>query len=347
MNIGKWVLRNIFIGFIREEQRARRTRNVISNTNEPQALQKVSASYESAGTLSRNQSWTDVSSMMQNVRSPVLISTSSYHVVGSTVIASPKMIPAIAPSPTGSTAPTARSSPLIAPLIPLHMISKDPAALPMPVIPQSPEQNESLPTPMPRPHARSPTEGPGAGSPSAFSTLKDGDYFSMRTRQASMGVNTHANAVSTPEDLAAWSGGKALDPSVPQTPLTPGAGLMGRLKNFGKVGGAGVKKGAAGGFSNEMPTSPVVGASFPEVLTDSCFQLLYKAHLLFRTAQSIMVLALKPPNKFCFPEHLLPLLPMKPPRSLYHPPPCLSLLRRHIPVGIAYIVALLPVHGLT
>ncbi|KZP25889.1 WD40 repeat-like protein [Athelia psychrophila] len=259
LNIGKWVLRNIFIGFIREEQRARRTRNIISNTNEPQALQKVSALLESAGTLSRNQSWTDVASQMQNARSPGASSPFAFPSVGSTVMASPRMIPAIAPTPIGSAAPTARSSPLIAPFIPLQLISKDIPSLPMPAIPQSPEQTDSLPTPMPRPHARTLTEGPGHGSPTASSVPKDGDYFSMRTRHASAGA--HANSVSTPDELAAWSGAKANDPGVPQTPLTPGAGLMGRLKNFGKVGAAGVKKGGVAGGIYDMPISPVIGAN--------------------------------------------------------------------------------------
>lgn len=52
------------------------------------------------------------------------------------------------------------------------------------------------------------------------------------------------------------------DPNVPQTPLTPGAGLMGRLKSFGKAG-TGVKR---TGVIGEIPVSPMIGpSSVPEV----------------------------------------------------------------------------------
>src|ERR1700734_2478331 len=126
VNIGKWVLRNLFIGFIREEQRTRRKQS--NGSHEPQNLQKVPVSLhlETNGSHSRHRSLSDPATQMQAAKP---------HSV-STVISSTQMIPAIAPSPTRSTAPTARSSPLLAPLIPIYPVSKD--AVPLPSIPHSP-----------------------------------------------------------------------------------------------------------------------------------------------------------------------------------------------------------------
>jgi WD repeat-containing protein 48 len=166
----------------------------------------------------------------------------------STVISSTRMIPAIAPSPTRSTAPTARSSPLLAPLIPIHPVSKD--AVPLPSIPHSPLGSHDA-TPMPR-HARAQTADSGTQSSSAPATSKD-DYFSMRVRQSSAGV-------SIPDDFAGLSGSGKPDSTVPPTPLTPGAGLMGRLKSFsGKVS---ARKGSA----DVVPPSPTMG---PALLSEA------------------------------------------------------------------------------
>jgi WD repeat-containing protein 48 len=141
------------------------------------------------------------------------------------------MIPAVAPSPTSSAAPTTRSSPLLTPLIPIHPISKD--TLPLPSIPQSPLGSNDA-TPMPR-HTRAQTTDGGMPLSTPLATSKD-DYFTMRVRPS--------------------TGTTASEDSAPQT---PGAGLMGRLKSFG--GKVGARKGSA----EVVPPSPPVGrTSIPE-----------------------------------------------------------------------------------
>jgi len=215
VNIGKWVLRNLFIGFIREEQRARRKHSTSSHEHPklPANLQP-----ESNGNMSHHRPSTDSTAPAQTVK----LYTASL------VISSPKMIPAVAPSPTSSTAPATRSSPLLTPRIPIHPISKD--TLPLPPIPQSPLGSNHV-TPVPR-HTRTQTVDGGV-PPLAAS--KD-DYFTMRVRPS--------------------SGTAASDDPVPQT---PGAGLMGRLKSFGG------KVGARKGSTEIVPPSPSVGrTSIPE-----------------------------------------------------------------------------------
>lgn len=159
------------------------------------------------------------------------------------MVSSTRMIPAVAPSPVGSAAPTARSSPLLTPLIPLHPITKD--SLTMPSIPQSPPLGSHDVTPMPQ-HSRAQTTD-GAQLPSSpHHTAKDTDYFTMRVRQAVAGA-------STSDDFSAWGGPGKHDSAALQTPLTPGGGLMGRLKNFGKVTAGKKGPGDVGSMS------PVVG----------------------------------------------------------------------------------------
>ena len=228
VNIGRWVLRNLFIGFIREEQRSRRHQN--SNTNEPQHLQKVPASLhiETNGNLTHRGSSLDMAAQMQAAKP----------YTSTTVISSTSMIPAVAPSPTSPTSPTARSSPLLTPLIPIHPISKD--ALHLPAIPQSPlGSHDTTPMPITR-HTRSQTAESATQLGSPLAGSKD-DYFTVRPRQP-----------NSQDDTA-----------VPQTPLTPGAGLMGRLKSFG--GKVGVRKGSG----DAVLPSPIVGrTSIPEPKTE-------------------------------------------------------------------------------
>ncbi|THU80037.1 WD40 repeat-like protein [Dendrothele bispora CBS 962.96] len=174
LNIGKWVLRNLFLAFIREEQKVRRRRDR-SNSHDSSKTRE-NTSHEGRRRPSRPSSL---------------------------VISSHKMLPAVAPAVVSS----ARSSPLLTPMIPLHM--KDG----LPAIPQSP--NDA--TPMPR--ARSGTLD-SATTPAPPSS-KDLDYFSVPRRPSIQNP-------PTPDEFSGWSGpGKS-----PETPMTP-SGLMGRIvKNF-------------------------------------------------------------------------------------------------------------------
>jgi len=238
VNIGKWVLRNLFIGFIREEQRTRRKQS--TNSHEAPIVQKVPANLhlESNGNSSRHRTSPDSAAQTQ----------AGKLYTDSIVISSSNMIPAIAPSPTSSVVPTARSSPLLAALIPIHPISKD--ALPLPPIPQSPLGSNDA-TPMPR-HTRAQTTD--GGMPLSPLTASKDDYFNIRVRPST--------GVGASEEPASWSGPGKQDPAVPLTPIQPGAGLMGRLKSFG--GKVGAKKGSA----DVPPLSPVERTSFPEIKTE-------------------------------------------------------------------------------
>ena len=86
VNIGKWILRNLFVGFVLEEQRKR------------------SQDGESQLSINRTPSC-DLSSLREP---PKLLAVNSC-----TVVSSSNMIPVVAPI----VSPTARSSPLLIPLI--------------------------------------------------------------------------------------------------------------------------------------------------------------------------------------------------------------------------------------
>ncbi|KAJ4483357.1 hypothetical protein J3R30DRAFT_1767713 [Lentinula aciculospora] len=151
LNIGKWVLKNLFLGFIREEQRLQRKherndsrdRNHVSDTSHD--LPKRSARTSTA------------------------------------VISSSKMLQAVAPTISGST----RSSPLLTPMIPLNIPKEN--ALPLSAIPQLPTIHSNDVTPMPRRH-RSGTMD--SLLQSATGAPKEGDYFSVPTRRPSITAST-------------------------------------------------------------------------------------------------------------------------------------------------------------
>ncbi|KZT64082.1 WD40 repeat-like protein [Daedalea quercina L-15889] len=198
LNIGKWVLRNLFAGFIREEQRlhSRRSRDA-----------------ENASRLHRGTAPThiDINGSPERRRRSISDASRRSHATlqsprSTCVVSSPNMVPAM--SPAISAAPR---TPLLTPLIPINMGLRDSSALSP--IPQSPSDV----TPMPQ---RSHTLDTSTSSPPSS------DYFSLRTRRISIST---AGSTTAPDDFSSW--GK--DPGL-QTPTTPSAGgLMGRLKAFG------------------------------------------------------------------------------------------------------------------
>ncbi|KAI0707436.1 hypothetical protein C8T65DRAFT_740369 [Cerioporus squamosus] len=227
LNIGKWVLRNLFHGFIREEQRqaARRARDIHNghDSSSQHRLQRSSAPMHidinspNHNPNPRSRSSSDVSSRSAVSQGPR----------GATIILSPNMLPAV--SPSISTLP--RSSPLMTPMIPLYGGVRDSALSP---IPQSPNTAEA--TPLPRGSRDVQKAETLSGPPSSFPPSGSGssDYFSLRTRRPSV------STAPTPDDFSGW-GGKSTAPSTSapeaglQTPSTPSMGsIMGRLKAFGK-----------------------------------------------------------------------------------------------------------------
>ncbi|KAL0954529.1 hypothetical protein HGRIS_003496 [Hohenbuehelia grisea] len=256
LNIAKWVLRNLFLGFILEEQQLQRAG--VSHVGEGEILAanfKRSPNKVSSPTQGRSPSASDASvSSRRSTKSPKI----------TTVVSAADLTPALPPSEASSQSKSVRSSPLITPLIPLHNLSKDaaPGTIPLPPIPQSPPVNSSEPTPLPAGRLRSGTIDGGLATapPTAMPQKdKDGDYFSIsRVRKGSI---QGGGAPATPDDFSGWGGpGKASATSngasegavSASVPTTPG-GLMGRLKNFGK---SATKK-----VTGDVTSSPVIGAT--------------------------------------------------------------------------------------
>ncbi|KAI0740004.1 hypothetical protein C8Q80DRAFT_1111397 [Daedaleopsis nitida] len=224
LNIGKWVLRNLFQGFVREEQRlaARRARE---NSHDPSQhrLQRGTApthidiNSPHAMPNERSRSSSDVSARS--------ISSTMVGPRSATIILSPNMLPAV--SPVISTAP--RSSPLMTPMIPLHGSIRESGLSP---IPQSPSTAEATPLPHgPKDFTKAESGTTPGGPPSSFPSSNSSDYFSLRARRPSI------SAAPTPDDFSGWGGKSTTSNSEPglQTPNTPTMGsLMGRIKAFGK-----------------------------------------------------------------------------------------------------------------
>ncbi|KAG7440883.1 WD40 repeat-like protein [Guyanagaster necrorhizus] len=149
LNIGKWVLRNLFLGFIREEQRMRRHRD---RRGSEDSHQSTSPDHHRRSTRP-----------------------------SATVISSPHMIPAVSP-----TISSTYSSPLLSPLIPLHPIGKENSIAPS-VIPQSPALGNDDITPTPRilMHQRLRSTTIDSSMPTGSSMPKEGDYFSVRRQISS------------------------------------------------------------------------------------------------------------------------------------------------------------------
>ncbi|KAF8152379.1 hypothetical protein B0H34DRAFT_724941 [Crassisporium funariophilum] len=211
LNIGKWVLRNLFIGFIREEQRIRYAQGQ-EGVTQP--------------TLSRPPSHDilDQSIKGHSSSSPESLRRRFNHPTNnSTVVCSSKMVPAISPN----VAPLARASPLLTPHIPLYTQMRDTLSI-LPSIPQSPSVGTDI-TPTPGIHQRARSGTVDGALPSSLPTpnMSKDDYFSVRARQQSL----QGGAPSSPDDFSGWTGPNKQEPQTPSTP----SGLIGRLKNFGKI----------------------------------------------------------------------------------------------------------------
>lgn len=216
MNIGKWVLRNLFIGFIREEQR----RHSQDGTLQPSINRATSHDVLDPKTP------TTPNRFLPSFETSKLLSNA---VNVGTVVSSSNMSPAMTPT----VIPNSRSSPLLTPLIPLHYSWKD---APLSSIPQSPISIQDTIK------QRVTTDASNLPSPNI---LKD-DYFGTRTRQQS-------GNLSNSDDFSGWSGPSKPEPQTPSTP----SGLMGRLRNFGKM----AKRSIGDGPSISTPATAIVGSS--------------------------------------------------------------------------------------
>lgn len=228
--MGKWVLRNLFIGFIKEEVRQHQD-GVL-----PKSLSRTS----SHDTLEHKPRSTS-SSSSEHARRPLRRSSGS-----TTVQRAPTMIPAVPPN----VAPTARSSPLLAPLILLPQ-SRD--TMPILTSTQQPGSPFDItPTPAFHQRARSGTLDSALTPTATTPSLGKDDYFTSRARQQSL----QGAIPSSPDDFSGWTGNKP----EPQTPSTP-SGLMGRLKSFGKI----TKRPVSDNITATTLATPATEPSIPEV----------------------------------------------------------------------------------
>ncbi|PCH34582.1 hypothetical protein WOLCODRAFT_27311 [Wolfiporia cocos MD-104 SS10] len=194
LNIGKWVLRNLFASFIREEQRAvARRRDVQSHRlHRGTAPSHIDIGSDSSDTHKRASS-ESLPPSSASINTPSGRSPS--------VIFSPTFAPAMSPAVT-----TAPRTPLLTPHIPLSGNGvRDSGLSP---IPQSP--SDSTPMPMPQ---RAQTADAAPGSP------QTADYFSLRARRMSLSTAS----TGTTDDYSLQT---------PTTPSA--GGLMGRIRALGK-----------------------------------------------------------------------------------------------------------------
>lgn len=228
INIGRWVLRNLFLGFIREEQRIRRKRDTHGSETGHSAMQRTAAPQplDLNGNSSSSTLRHSFESSTRPLRAPV----------STAVISSTTCLPAVLPSLPSLTRP----SPLLTPMIPLVPLKSPP---PLSVIPQLPLNDT---TPVPRP-IRTQGLDPATSLPSAS---RDVDYFSPHphTRRPSTG----STALSDAGDFSAWSGPSSVLASPSSN--TPTSGFMGRLKSLGK---STVRKPT----SDTLPGSPISSPS--------------------------------------------------------------------------------------
>ena len=184
VNIAKWLLRNLFLGFVREQQRAlspRRSKDSGSLQEHAPPHRGVHrgvtpAHIDTNGSTGRRRSNSDT----PKGRSPSTM-----------VISSPSLVPAVPPLITG----TKVASPLLAPMIPLHGASRDPTLA----------QMHSGPSDVMAVSSKS-QHTPAPGTPREGS-----DYFSHRLRSGSTSATTPGDDLKTPsQDTISGGSGSGL-----------------------------------------------------------------------------------------------------------------------------------------
>ncbi|TFK19214.1 WD40 repeat-like protein [Coprinopsis marcescibilis] len=230
LNVGKWVLRNLFQGFIKEEVHLHKKQGSAGSGKEMMLPPSISRGDPPSPESTRKLRHRYTSSSDSPRKS------SRYVPMSSTVVCSPKMIPVAAPTSI-NTLP--RSSPLLSPMIPLHP--------PKDHITQSPilGQDQGLPLPLHQRTRSGTMDGSMNRTPSSGPAKED--YFSIRTRQPS----THGGD-DTPMPTAKTE---------PATPGTPSGGLMGRLKILGKMGKRPVSESASPVLGAATPTLGALSSS--------------------------------------------------------------------------------------
>ncbi|KAI6022697.1 hypothetical protein EDC04DRAFT_2935218 [Pisolithus marmoratus] len=237
INIGKWVLRNLFLGFIREEQRIRRRResnvsdsNVIAHTNPHRDPAPTHTNiHRHASSSTRGHSSSDVSSR-----------SSPCTAISTVVFTSPYAAPAIIPSIPAIT----KALPLLPSMIPLATSNAGQSQVP--ISPTCASSNDRTPIPI-RTHSLD-------AAPS-YAGTRNSDYFTFRSHHppaANVAVAGGELPVSSYPSSPTKVGPDSPTSPTPSTPNT--GGFMGLLKNFAK--GPGRKS-----VVETTPDSPVTGGT--------------------------------------------------------------------------------------
>jgi WD repeat-containing protein 48 len=198
VNVARWLLRNLFLAFVREQQRILSPRRSKDSGSQQEHIPPHRVSHRGVA-----PTHIDINRSMSRRRSGSDTSRKS-HSPSTTVVSSPSIIPAVPPLVTGAIG----ASPLLTPMIPLHGVLRDstlPTILQSPQI--QPDSNDVTPTPLKSqypPVPGTPKEGP--------------DYFSHKFRSGSISAATPGDDSKTPS----------------QDTISGGSGLMGRLRNLGK-----------------------------------------------------------------------------------------------------------------
>ena len=184
MNIAKWLLRNLFLGFVREQQRTlspRRSKDSGSPQEHTPPYRGVHRGVAPAHI--------DINGPTGHRRSSS--DTPKGHSPSTMVISSPSLVPAVPPLIMGTKA----ASPLLAPMISLHGGSKD-STLP---------QMHSIPSDVAAASSK-PQHTPAPGTPREGS-----DYFNHRLRSGSISVTTPGDDLKTPsQDTISGGSGSGL-----------------------------------------------------------------------------------------------------------------------------------------
>ncbi|KAH8995974.1 WD40 repeat-like protein [Lactarius akahatsu] len=201
INLGKWILRNLFQGFIREEQHAHAWR---LRTGGMPPLRAIS-NFPAAPPPSSKQD-----SAMDSEGNTNAINTSSV------VIVAPDILPALPPNSAGPD--------VTCPPIP-HSQPTSPTSGP----PTTPNSNETMLQLQPTVHQRAQTEMPTTAGTASH---QEQDYFGPPVRRPSVssGGASGVLAATTPEDPSGATGTS----HGPAGLSTPG-GLMGKLRGLGRA----------------------------------------------------------------------------------------------------------------
>jgi WD repeat-containing protein 48 len=245
VNLGKWVLRNLFIGFIKEQQRIRRDLSGSQATPSPtesdgrghegvfHSRTNVNANAPSSSPTRSNHRRKSSSPEIFR-RFPKSFSTNPTF-SSNVVICAPDMIPTL--PPTVAFPADLRPAPLSAPLIPIR--PDEPITGSRGVRVRAETMDSSIPSG--RSAAAAASGGAGSRSSTAVPvTIRPSEYFTSSTRRPKTPKYPGGPVfgMGGGQQQTAPDHGYGHAPAEGLRPVTPNAGLMGRLKSIGgKISG--------------------------------------------------------------------------------------------------------------